>query len=44
MITKINFGGLVTAQKPQPLVAPLPEEYKKPQHIKIIRNVVPKPV
>ena len=29
MITGINFGGLTVSTKAQPIVAPIPEEYKQ---------------
>ena len=44
MITSINFGGLSNpAPKPQPLVAPLPEEYKQSPSNQTIKNPAPKP-
>ena len=44
MITAINFGGLSKpAPKPQPLIAPLPEEYKQPTPNLTIKNPAPRP-
>jgi len=44
MISSVNFGGLsTTSSKSQPLVAPLPEEYKQPAPNTTIKNPAPKP-
>ena len=43
MINAINFGGLSKpAPKPEPLIAPLPEEYKQPETNQTIKNHTPK--
>lgn len=44
MITGINFGGLTVSTKAQPIVAPIPEEYKQQKKVEPIKNPTPKPV
>ena len=44
MITGINFGGLTPSTKAQPIVAPMPEEYKQETKFEPIKNPTPKPV
>lgn len=44
MITGIKFGGLTPVPKPEPIVAPLPIEYKQHEQITVVKNSAPKPV
>jgi len=45
LITGIRFGGLGKPQpKAKPIIAPLPEEYKQPPKVQVIKNHTPKPL